>query len=119
MSDDLKNILTNLNNDIEQDKLLDYLNRQLSDKEQHELEKQLIDDPFMSDAMDGLSSLNSKTDVAAMVQELNSGLNRQLRTKKKTKNFFKQNDATVYYSIALILLLIVIGYVVVKMFLKN
>ncbi len=118
MSDDLKNILSNLNNEIEQDKLLDYLNRQLSEKEQHELEKQLNDDPFMSDAMDGLAELNPKTDVSAMVQELNSGLNRQLRTKKKTKNFFKQ-DATVYYSIALILLLMVIGYVVVRMFLKN
>ncbi len=118
MSDDLKNILSNLNNDIEQDKLLDYLNRQLSDKEQHELEKQLNDDAFMSDAMDGLAEFHSKSNVTAMVQELNSGLNRQLRKKKKTKNFFRQ-DATVYYSIALILLLIVVGYVVVRMFLKN
>ena len=118
MSDDLKDILSNLNNDIDQDKLLDYLNRQLSDKEQHELEKQLNDDPFMSDAMDGLAELHPKTDVSAMVQELNSGLNRQLRKKKKTKNFFKQ-DTSLYYSIALILLLIVVGYVVVRMFLKN
>jgi len=118
MSDDLKDILSNLNKDIEQHKLLDYLNRQLSDKEQHELEKQLNDDPFMSDAMDGLAELHPKTDVSAMVQELNSGLNRQLRKKKKTNNFIRQ-DATIYYSIALILLLIVVGYVVVRMFLKN
>jgi predicted secreted protein len=118
MSDDLKNILSNLNNDIEQDKLLDYLNRQLSEKEQHELEQQLNDDPFMSDALDGLADLHPKADVSAMVQELNSGLNRQLRKKKKTKKFFNQ-DNSIYFSIALILLLVVIGYIVVKMFLKN
>ncbi len=118
MSDDLKKILSDLNKDVEQEKLLDYLNRQLSDKEQHELETQLNDDAFMSDAMDGLTAMHPKADVAAMVQELNTGLNRQLRKKKKGKSFFKQ-DASLYYSIALILLLIVIGYVVVKMFLKN
>ena len=118
MSDDLKNILSNLNTDVEQNKLLDYLNRQLTAKEQHELEKQLNDDEFMSDAMDGLAELHPKTDVSAVVNELNNGLNRQLRKKKQEKRFFKQ-DASVYYGITLILLLLIIGYVVVRMFLGN
>lgn len=118
MSDDLKNILSNLNNDIEQDKLLDYLNRQLTEKEQHELEKQMNDDAFMSDAMDGLAALHPKKDVSAIVQELNSGLNRQLRKKKKKKTFFQQ-DTTIYYSIVILLMLLVIAFVLVKMFLKK
>ncbi len=41
MSDELKDILSNLNKDVEQDKLLDYLNKKLSASEAHELEKQM------------------------------------------------------------------------------
>ena len=54
MSDELKNILSNLNKDIEQNKLLDYLNKKLSAADAHELEKQMADDEFMNDAVEGL-----------------------------------------------------------------
>ena len=54
MSDNLKDILANLNKDIEQDKLLDYLNKKLPAAEAHEVEKQMADDAFMNDAVEGL-----------------------------------------------------------------
>jgi hypothetical protein len=44
MSNELKDILSNLNKDIEQEKLLEYLNRRLSEEEQHLLEHQMNDD---------------------------------------------------------------------------
>ena len=78
MSDDLKKILSNLNNNIEQEKLLEYLNRQLTEEEQHDLEAQMNDDEFMSDALDGLEQMNDKTVVPLIVKELNSGLKKQL-----------------------------------------
>ena len=39
MSDELKDILSNLNPGTEQDKLLQYINRKLTDEEKHALEK--------------------------------------------------------------------------------
>ncbi|RYF87814.1 MAG: hypothetical protein EOO03_09860 [Chitinophagaceae bacterium] len=72
----------------------------------------------MSDAMDGLAALGPKADVHRLVQELNTGLNRQLRKEKKRKKLYKQ-DGFVYYSIVIILLLAIVCYVSVKMFLKN
>ena len=59
MSDELKDILSNLNKDIEQQKLLDYLNKKLSAGESHELEKQMADDEFMNDAVEGLEEIKN------------------------------------------------------------
>ncbi len=41
MNQDLLNILANSNKDIDNQKLMDYLNGKLSDDEKHELEKVL------------------------------------------------------------------------------
>ena len=54
MSDELKDILSNLNKDIEQEKLLDYLNKKLSAADAHEVEKQMAGDEFINDAVEGL-----------------------------------------------------------------
>lgn len=114
MSNDLKNILSNLNNDIEQDKLLEYLNRKLTAEEQHELEARLNDDPFMSDAMDGLSEIKGPDKISLMVYQLNKDLKSQLDKKKKRKNRFITETPWLYYTVILLLLLAVIGYLVIK-----
>jgi hypothetical protein len=115
MSDELKNILTNLNKDIRQDKLLEYLNSNLSDEETHELEMQLNDDEFMSDAAEGLKDLHASQKVPLMVQQLNAGLKKQLeKNKKRRSKRLLTNEGWVYFSIALLLLLAVIAFIVVK-----
>lgn len=120
MSDDLKDILSNLNKDIEQEKLLEYLNRKLSVQEQHDLEKQMNDDEFMSDAMDGLQHVNNKADVPIMVQQINSGLKKQLdRHKRNNSKRSLRTDSYIYYAIIFLLLLVVIAFMVIKMFLDN
>ena len=115
MSDDLKDILSNLNNEIEQDKLLDYLNKKLPASEAHELEKQMADDAFMNDAVEGLEKFNNKKDLSLYVEQLNRNLRQQLDKKKKRKEKRKLKDQPwVYFTIVLILVLIVICYVLVK-----
>ena len=89
MSDELKNILSGLNKDIEQEKLLQYLNRDLSDAEQHELEKQMNDDEFMNDALEGLAQIENKADIPAHVQQLNAGLKIQSTFPKWFPAFFR------------------------------
>lgn len=118
MSKDLKDILSNLNKDIEQDKLLDYLNKNLPASEAHELEKQMADDEFMNDAVEGLESFKDKKDVSLLVQQLNAELKKQTAKKKARKEKRKLKDQPwLYVAIVTLLLLIIVSYIVVKKFL--
>ena len=85
MSDDLKNILSNLNKEIEQDKLLDYLNKKLSAADAHEVEKQMASDEFMNDAVEGLQEFKNKKDLSLYAEQLNKDLRKHLDKKKKQK----------------------------------
>ena len=85
MSDNLKDILSNLNNDIEQEKLLDYLNKKLSAAEAHELEKQMADDEFMNDAVEGLEHFKDKQNLSSLVEQLNKNQKKQTEKKKLRK----------------------------------
>ncbi|RYY67883.1 MAG: hypothetical protein EOO13_13790 [Chitinophagaceae bacterium] len=114
MSNDLKNILSNLNNDIEQDKLLEYLNRTLSPEEQHELESKLNDDPFASDALDGLSEMKGEDKISLMVYQLNKNLKVQLEKKKKRKKKAISETPWLYYSVIFLLIVAIVGYIVIK-----
>ena len=115
MSDNLKDILSNLNNEIEQEKLLDYLNKKLSATEAHELEKQMADDPFINDAVEGLDEFRNKKDLSLYVEQLNRNLKQQLDKKKMRRQKRKLKDQPwVYFAIILLLLLIIISYVLVK-----
>lgn len=115
MSDDLKDILSNLNKDIEQEKLLEYLNRNMTDAEQHAFEKQMNEDEFMNDAVEGLQSVENKNNLPLLVQQLNNDLKKQLSKKNKRKEKRRLKEQPwVYFSVILILLLIIIAYLVIK-----
>jgi hypothetical protein len=118
MSDELKDILSNLNKDIEQEKLLDYLNKKLSASEAHELEKQMADDAFVNDAVEGLEGFRNKEDLSLYVQQLNSGLKKQLDKKKLRKEKRKiQNQPWLYFSIVLLLVLAIVCFMLVRKYL--
>jgi len=120
MSDNLKDILSNLNKDIEQEKLLDYLNKKLPAAEAHELEKQMADDEFMNDAVEGLEHFKNKKDLSLLVEQLNQDLKKQTAKKKKKKEKRKlRNEPWLYITIAVLLVLIVISFVLIKKHLEN
>lgn len=120
MSDDLKDILGNLNKDIEQEKLLDYLNKKLSAAESHEVEKQMADDEFMNDAVEGLEQFKNKKDLLLLVDQLNSDLKKQTLKKKIKKDKRKlKEQPLLYLTIGLILLLAIISYVLIKKYLAE
>ncbi|MFT3911020.1 MAG: hypothetical protein QM737_16495 [Ferruginibacter sp.] len=114
MSDELKDILSNLNKDIEQDKLLQYLNSKMPAEEQHEFEKQMNDDEFMNDAVEGLQQIENKNTIPAYVQQLNTDLKKQLNAKKRKEKRKIPSLYWTYIAIIILLILIVIAYVVVK-----
>ena len=120
MSDDLKDILSNLNKDIEQEKLLDYLNKKLSASEAHELEKQMADDEFMNDAVEGLENFKNKKDLSLLVEQLNKDLKKQTAKKKLHKEKRKLKDQSwLYITVVALLLLIIIAYIVIKKYLVS
>ncbi len=118
MSDDLRKILSNLNQEVEQEKLLQYLNRQLDEKDLHALEEQMTDDPFLNDAIEGLENMRPGS-LSATVNELNKGLQQQIEKSKKRRNRKSPVDSWMYYTIILVLLLIIVGYIVIRLVLKK
>ena len=115
MSDELKDILSNLNKDIEQEKLLDYLNKKLSAADAHEVEKQMAGDEFINDAVEGLQEFKDKKDLSLYVEQLNRDLKKNQDKKKKQKDKRRLKEQPwVYLTVVLLLLLIVISYIVIK-----
>ena len=85
MSENLKDILSNMNPDIDQETLLRYLQGKLSSGEQHELEKQIQDSDFDSEALEGLQDFKDKQKIASLVDQLNRDLKKKTAKKQARK----------------------------------
>jgi phage terminase small subunit len=115
MDDDLINILSNSNKDIDNQKLMDYLSDKLSGKEKHEIEKLMADSELVNDAVEGLQQFENKKKLTAFVDQLNANLQKQLQKKSHRKQKRTLRDQPwLYLTVVIILLLIVIGFAVIK-----
>ena len=114
MNDELLNILSNSNKDIDNQKLMDYLSGKLSAEQKHDFEKTLVDSEMMNDVVEGLEKLKNKN-VSVIVEHLNANLHKQLEKKKSKKLKHQIKDLPwLYLSIILILLIILISFLVIK-----
>ena len=114
MSQNLKDILSNLNPDIDQETLLLYLQGKLSHEKQNELEKKIIDDNFETDALEGLRKIKDQQGVAAIIEQLNRELKKKTQKRKQLKEKFRlKTDPTVWVTIVIILLIIIISFLVI------
>ena len=120
MSENYKDILSNLSTDVDQETLLLYLQGKLSAEKKHEVEKQLLQSDFEGDAAEGLQEVKDKEQLQYMVDMLNRDLKKRTEKKKKRRDKMKIPDQPwLYISILILLLLIVLSYIVVTRFLKN
>lgn len=120
MSGHLKDILSHLNPDIDQETLLKYLQGKLSAPEQHELEKQMMDNEFGADALEGLQGFVDKKKIAVLVEQLNSDLKARTEKKKRFREKLRLRvDASLVLAVIIILLLIVISYIIVRQMAKG
>jgi len=112
---DLLNILSNSNKDIDNQKLMDYLSGKLSAKEKHELEKQMADNEMINDAVEGLQQFKDQKKLDVYVDQLQKQLNTYIEKKKerRKRSITSKYDQWIYFSIILVLLLIVIAYVII------
>ncbi len=113
MSDNLKDILSHLNPEIDQETLMLYLQGKLSAQQQHEIEKEALRNEFETDALEGLTDFKDKKKLASLVDQLNADLRKKTEKKKayRRKLELKISPATII-AIVIILLLIVAGYFV-------
>ena len=125
MSDNLKDILSNSpqgpggNKDLDNQKLMDYLNNHLSQEQQHEVEKAMNDDIFINDAVEGLQQIGSRQNIEAYTDQLNSFLQKQTEKNKSRKDKRRWKDSPyTYLTIVIVLLLLVICYVTLRKFLN-
>lgn len=115
MPQNLKDILSNLSTDIDQETLLLYLQDKLSDEKKHEVEKKLLENEFADDAIEGLKQMKDKQQVAYMVEMLNRDLKKKTERKKMRREKLKIKDQSiVLVSILIILLLIVLSFMIIR-----
>lgn len=120
MNNDLKTILSEGNKDIDNQQLMDYLSNQLSKEESHGIEKNMAEDEFINDAVEGLQKIENKKDMELYVEQLNKDLHKQLirNRNKKYKRRLKDEPYT-YIAIIMILILLVISFLGLKKYLDT
>jgi len=97
-----------------QEKLMQYLNEQLSHSESHQLESDMESDPFIADAMEGLAQVDKQI-IPEVIDQLNISLRKEIKAKKRKKrNQIFSNQNWVYFAVILILILLIISYLVMK-----
>ena len=115
MNNDLLNILSNSNKDIDNQKLMDYLSGNLPESEKNEVERWMAENEFTEEAMEGLQQFKKPRDLKAYVETLHKDLNRHLQQKKSRREKRKLKDAPwMYLAFSVIILLVILAYVVIK-----
>ena len=120
MSEKLKDILSHLSTEVDQETLLKYLEGRLSDEQRHEIEKKMLGSEFTDDAMEGLQEIKNKQRISSLVDQLNRDLHNKLEKKKKRREKFRFKDQPwLYIALVIILLLIVLSYMVIYRMLQQ
>jgi hypothetical protein len=110
----LKDIL-NEDDDLRDEDLLKYVQENLSREEEYKVEKQIADSDFVSDAVEGLQSIQNKRSIEQYVDELNRQLRKQVSVKKRRKEKRKwKEERWIIISVVIVLLLCILAYAVVR-----
>lgn len=114
MQNNLKDILSNLTTDIDQETLLLYLQDKLPPEKKHEVEKTLAENEFANDALEGLQQVRDKKQIAYMVEMLNRDLKKKVEKKKQRQEKLKlKAQPWLYLVIFIFLMLIVLCYMII------
>jgi hypothetical protein len=115
MNKDLLKILSHSNKDIDNQKLMDYLSNNLTEEERHELEMQMSESGIMADAIEGLGQFKDKQRLQDFAAKLNADLKKQIDKKQKRRNKRKLKEQPwLYFTIVILLFLLVICYVIIR-----
>ena len=120
MQENLKDILSNLSTEVDQETLLLYLQGKLSAEQQHEVEKKMMNNEFANDAMEGLKSFKDQQHLQLLVDQLKKDLRAKTNKKKATSEKRKiKLDPWVIITIVLILVLVAISYFIISRYMSS
>jgi hypothetical protein len=120
MNESLKDILSNLNPDIDQETLLLYLQGKLSADQQHEIEKQMMDNDFESDALEGLEGFSDKKKLSGLLEQLNYDLKQKTQKKKKRRGKLELSiDPWILVTVLVVLILVIISFFIIHRYLQQ
>ena len=120
MKENLKDILSHLSTEVDQETLLLYLQGKLSAEQQHEVEKKMMDNEFTSDAFEGLQHFKDKPHLQALVAQLNKDLKKKTEKKKAAREKRKiKLEPWLLITIVLILVLVAISYYIIHRMMNN
>lgn len=94
---------------IDEERLLAYVEGRMPPEEQHQLEVLLEADPFLNDAVEGLSEVKDKQQLRAIAAQINAQLQRQIRSRRKhrrTRRTLKDRWSWIFVLILLLLVLL-------------
>jgi hypothetical protein len=114
MSDQWEDMLSR-HPSVDPKKMLDYLEGKLSEEDKRAVELQLAESDFEADAMEGLSRLGDKARIGGIVADLNNNLRRKTRQRKK--QLFRNGigfPLWLAYATFIIILLVVVGFIILK-----
>jgi ABC-type bacteriocin/lantibiotic exporter with double-glycine peptidase domain len=116
---DLKDILSDNDEHLNEDDLLRYLEGSLSEEDKQAFEKKIEASGFINDAVDGLKTVKNKQDINEYVYQLNKNLEKQLALKKqrKEKRTIK-NIQWVILTAFVIFIICIIGYLLIHFYRK-
>jgi hypothetical protein len=102
--------------ELNEEQLRKYLSGEASREEIHAVEKNMADDSFMNDAVEGLETFSSQSKLENYVNELNKKLHQHLESGKDRKEKRKIKDLSpVILAVIIILLLCIVAYWVIRM----
>jgi len=120
VKENLRDILSGLSTEIDQETLLLYLQGKLSEEKKHDVEKKILENEFADEAMEGLEQFKNKSDLSVLVDHLNHDLRKKLAKKKKKREKLRLKDEPwVYLVILMIIILVIISYIVIHKFLQE
>jgi ferric-dicitrate binding protein FerR (iron transport regulator) len=115
-SDMSKGLFQNQGKQPDEATMYAYLNGELSEQQQHEVEQWLADESMESDAIEGLKALGAEPSKAA-VTRIKTTLKSNLRKKQK-RNPIKFSGHVTLVTIVVVLILCLAAYLVVCMVAK-
>ncbi|PWT70395.1 MAG: hypothetical protein C5B59_20725 [Bacteroidetes bacterium] len=118
MKNELFNILSNSNREVDNQKLMDYLSGKLAGHDKEEMENWIASSKLMQDAVEGLGKMPDKAKLQGYVDQLNKQLHQHLQDKKLRRERKRLKEYPwIYLTIVLILLICVLGWFIVRQYL--
>lgn len=111
---DLKDILSNHNEQLPDEKLMAYLEGTLPPEEQHAIEQWLVSEGMEADALEGLRDMKP-ADVKDSLNRINHKLRKDLLNKRHKRRRQIANNPWALIAIAVIIMLVILTFIVIKM----